>query len=425
MIRYGDKELWYATGNNGEWSFPVHVTWKKDTEDDMHYGLVQPAFCPYVSQGLKLDSLLQFHSILHNRMDQWLVEKRMIEVLLIKAEGVTPEYHYRWNDDQMPMIPVKSDPLRLETNVATRDGMYNPTESFVKHICSKYGLPNSVVRLVLRAISNEAPVWMIEHREPLCFGFATLIAAPFRANWKQIVAFKARSWKIAGMFTLNHKEKRAAMEDVGMPQALCSTQNIGMSRAKHSYQVQYCIEAIPTKQFEEAARSIESKRQACGTTSYIASFEKTVEKLYSHLVEALGSYLKKTNAPFATIREVGNGGVFRFMPITSDKVKVRGIPARKLPVDIVSAASPFSVFGEHREEGTIRKKIASVSSMPDVLRSTHDLRGCNQPGPVDEPRQGGADGLLLQDADQGKTDGQPVLAVTEATDRDTSGVAGE
>lgn len=412
ITKYGDVELWLAKAADETWCLPLFVQWNHDKDNDLHYGWVEPAVGTYKSQQLTLIALLQFHDIA-GRQDKWLIERKMVEALLFRAPGLTPRYYYRWPDENMPPLPVASK-VSLPTTDNSHVSFGTARESFVKHICSTYGLPNSVVRIVLRAIGAEGPKWMLTHRRELDLGFCKMVAAPFRPNWKEIITAKYRKWNLLTIFNKPSQNNRKELEEAGLPEALCSPENIGLKKGSTKCNLlHYTLEVIPGRQFENAVNVIEAERRACGSLSYVASFEKTVEAIYGHLLEALENYLHKTQAPFARVSEGGAAGVLRFLPTVGNAVKVHGVGIRRLPVYILENVRKFSVFGESRDKTIVRPKALKMSEMPPLLSATPDLRGCPEQGNVVEPRQEGAAWVPLYYEDKGSTAGQPVLPEPE------------
>lgn len=347
-----------------------------DENSGDHFGSVVPAFGTYKSQSLALNALLKFHSII-DRDDYWIVPRRTIEGLLHKAPGVTPSYYYRWPDDSMPPMPVSFKATRIDENETVPGRWANESEAFVAHLCKQFNLPNSIVRIVLRALAAEAPKWMVANRMALNLGFVKLVAVPFRVNWKEIVAYKMKRHKLQGLLALPRSERGEALENAGVPGVLCSPDNVGLHKGSN-YKIEYTIEARPLKSFDSVAGVIESQRLACGTTSYVASFEKTVEKHYHDLLDILERYLKKTNAAYARVSERGNAGVLRFLPTRADKIKVRGVNPRQLPVSIVPDDRSFSVFAEEEKPKPVQAKDKSVLSLPAVPPAIEDVRKCEE-----------------------------------------------
>lgn len=424
LFPIGDIELWFAEGKDAEWRFPLYVQWKVDRETEKQYALITPAVCPYTSQGLVLRALLGTTDILGDS-DRWLITRTMAERILHKAPGITPAAYYKWDDVHMPPMPA-ANPVKVATVKAPENRLDQGSseyEDFVSHVCSKNGLPNSIVRVVMKAIASDAVTWMVENRKALDLGFCKLLTVPFRPNWKEIVAFKYRKWRLLGIFNMSRKEKAEKLEEIDMPSAMCSLHNIAINNKRGSnYTLQYTLEAIPGARFEADVWTVEKKRQACGTTSYVANFEKTIESLYHNLVDALEAYLRKTSKPFARISEGGKSGYLRFVPTSGLKVKIRGVLLRNLPVHIISPDSPFSVLGEKSDQLIVREKAAPVQALPIVPRGTNDLRECSEQGRLVQPGPEGANGVSLLHAGQGEDSRGPVLSISETAEPGSSRV---
>lgn len=427
LYPYGDTELWYASGD--DWALPVHVQWRHDKKNDKHYGMIIPAVGLYYSQGLMMNSLMGMHDIM-GRKDRWLIPRPVVDALLHKAPGITAIAYYKWPDPEMPAIPIPSV-LKVDkasgekfTELAT-DAMENPgQEPFIKFISSKTGINSSIVRVVMRAICDDAPQWMLEHRREVDLGFCKLIAAPFRPNWKEIVAFKFKRWKLLEMFSSPGDLKYQMLEDAGVPSALCSLHNIAIKKDSGRHQVSYSLEAIPNRRFEKAVAEVERKRIACGSTSYVVSFEKTVESLYRHLLDALEGYLKKTNLPFARLCEDSSSGNLRLLSSGGEQAKVRGVGIRQLPVHIIPPGSPFSVKAERSDRVLVQAQAPPLPKMPTILPRLEDVRG--RDGEQDLAAEGsneeGTAGVPVLDACEGKNSGKPVLPCATLGTGDSSGM---
>lgn len=409
----GDRELWIAEGRDGSWAFPLYVEWRQDRETYNQYALIMPAVCPYHSQLLLLQAMFGTQDIMGSN-DQWLLPASIVGKLLHKAPGITPTYYYKWPDGNMPALPtVTTMKVAMPDTPEIRNTRGSSDhESFVSYISQKNGLSTSLVKVVLKAICADAPKWMLEKRRPLDLGFCKLIAAPFRPNWKEIVACKFKHWKLREVFNLGKDTRNAKLEEIGMPSALCSVHNIALRKGQFGA-VEYVIEAVPSKQFDEAVYKMEKKRQACGATSYVASFEKTVESLYKHLLSALEIHLRKTSLPFARVSESGGTGLQRFLPASGSAVKVRGVGVNQLPVHIIAPSSGFSVHGESGNKSLVHPKATPVQDMSIVPRGTNDMRECQEQRAMDQPQQSGANGMLMLDGDKGSNSGESMLSGAE------------
>lgn len=421
LLPYGDRELFHAQGQDGSWSLPLYIDWKHDKVSDRHYALVMPAVGLYTSQALTLIALLQVHDI-QGRKDQWVIPRKIAETLLIKAPGITPLRYYKWPDETMPPLPAYKETKLLSETPVLETGR-NGNEAFISHIASVWGIQSSVVKIVFKAIAEEAPKWMMENRQALELGFCRLVAVPFRANWKEIVAFKFRKWKLMSIFNSPQKDQREALEEAGMPAAMCSLHNIGLDHGKGH--VHYTLEAIPTKKFEKAVKLVEGRRLACGRTSYVAQYEKSVEKLYHHLLDALETYLRKTSAPFAKVSASCHSSVIRFMPAITSKVKVRNTALNQIPCHIIPPASPFSVFSEEGDANLIQATPPPMQTLLPVPQTADDVWKLEEQNDVDEPEDGeeGSPRLLVRHDAEIKVSGEPMLPEPETSTCNPSGLA--
>jgi hypothetical protein len=364
----------------------------------------------YYAHGLALAALLGAHNE-HDRRDCWLIKKHMVHGLLHKAQGITPLAYYKWpGDGSVPPTVPKVLKINRTSGIATTVPITHNKDGFVKLIASKTGLQPGIIGLVVKTIGDEAANWMVENRSVIDLGFCKLFAAPFRANWKQIMAFKFKKWKLLGMFNKPKNTMMDELEDSGVVASLCSLQNMAIKKNGQRYRIDYTIESIPSKSFEKAVDAIESKRIALGGTSYVASFEKSVAVLCSHLIESLETYLHKTGLPFARIWESSSPGKLRLLPTSSQSVKVRGVPIRSIPEHIVTPDNPFSIHAEQSDEILVHTKAPQVQEMPAVLQIENDLRGCEKQSGLVEQEHAGTNGLSMLDASQVDVQRKPVLS---------------
>lgn len=423
---YGDTELFCAEGEDKSWCLPLLVEWHHDKAADVHYARIIPALATYHSQALTLKALLGPHDILGSTTQQWVIPRRMAEALLHKAPGISPRYYYRWPDPKCPPITKTIETLRLEMKEAQPRSLAH--ESFVQHLARERKISSSIINVVLTAIAAEAPAWMIEQKRPLDLGFCRLLAVPFRANWKELVAYKARVFgvKLAGLMRLPAAERGPALKAAGLPELLSSPHNIGLRRGwkanGESIRLDYTIEAIAGDKFDSAANAIEAKRQSRGSTGYVAEYEQTVESLYDYLVQAMGAYLRKVAAPFAQVCEGGGDGLLRFLPVSGRKIRVRDKALRNHPTHIVPPDSSFSVFGQSSDPRLIYSAPAPLPKVPDLLQAPADLRERTIDGAFELTDGEGVNGVSLPHAGSGVAPEQPMLVGGETAG---DGVDGE
>ncbi len=395
LHQYGDRELWSARGE--EWSLPIYVDWYLDEVSGIHYGVVNPACALYPSQYLVMQSLLGIHDIGGSR-ERWTLPRKTIESILLKCPGVTPRYYYKWDDPHcFPVAPPQ--PVKItDSPVAPTDAIGSHAQSFLSYLSQARGIPTSMLRVVWAAISEEAPKWLVEHRGQLDLGFCQIAAIPLRINWKAIVAFKCKKWKLLSIF--NSSETVERLGDLGLPGVLCSPQTVAITRhGEKRWRMDYNLEIVPTKAFRAAVVNGEGKRIIGGHRSYVAAFEATIETHYQFLINALRNYVKKAALPFARLHEGGKSGVIRFVPTSGNTDKVRGVALRHLPIDIVEAPSGFSVLAEGKPD-SVRPQVAKVQALPDIPQGNDDMRECGGSG---------AAWVLMPNVSEGDVPGGPVL----------------
>lgn len=411
LIAEGDTELWYAEGRDGKWRFPLLVNWGR-ARDGQVYASVEPALTPYSKQGLYLKALFEPHNLIE-RDNHWMLRAEAIPSLLKKAPGIHPEFYYKWESDDKrkapPPEPIPPMKVRKGARQPWQGKRFGGDREYVSFIAEAAGVPTSVVKVVLDGLSRAAVDILVDKRGVLDLGFVKLVALPYRANWKEIVAFKLRKSKKTGAVREGAKEALAGAE---IPEMLCSPQNIGMKRRQECQlgQMDYTIEAIPMKPFESALRKREAMKTASGKSAYVRFFETTVEKLYDEILEILQAYLTKTHYPFAKVCESGKSGSLRFVA-TSGLSKAFGVNLRGIPVHIVAGRTGFSALAEQSNFQLVSAAAAEMQGVPAGLpapvhlRQPEDRRDVAQLG----DGQGGGGGLLVQNAIEGAFAGEPVF----------------
>jgi hypothetical protein len=399
---YGDRELYFAKAMDGSWSLPMYVEWKHDKEHDKHYAMVMPAVSLYTNQSLMMQALLQVHDIIEEKT-RWLIPRNICEAVLHKAPGITPTFYYKWPDGSQPPLPPawnETKGWKYPDFNKDEDRVLN-AQPFIKHLAKTINIPSSIINVVFKAICQEAPQWMLDSKQPLELGFCQLVALPFRANWKEIIAFKCKSWKLRKLFSetkLDH-EIHEKLADLKMPSVMCSPQNIGLSKGR----LQHTLEVIPTKRFEEAVHRSESQRLSCGWNSYVAHYEESVERYYHLMVRALGNYIKKAAAPFARVQSGSVSGVIRFLPVGGKQALIHGVVVKDIPCHIIPPDSNFSVTSEEQcDPHLVQIQAKEVLCLPGVPSPNENMRLRIEQGAVDEQGHPGTNGLSVLDADQGK-----------------------
>lgn len=233
LISEGDTELWYAEGSDGSWSFPLWVKWGRSRQGAL-YALIEPALTPYYKQGLYLKALFEAHNLIE-RDNRWVVKAEVVPAILKKAPGVNPRFYYKWKikGEETPEAVERVRP-RMNQRAPWQDTEVKHERQYVSLIAEAAGVSTSVVKVVLDGLNKAAVNILVDRRGVLDLGFAKLVALPYRANWKEIVAFKLKKSKKTELLSLPKKEMKEALVAAEIPEMLCSPQNVAMKRRKDS-----------------------------------------------------------------------------------------------------------------------------------------------------------------------------------------------
>ncbi len=407
----GDVEVWYAEPDDGSWMLPLFIEWKQ-APDGRQFALVLQGVCFYQIQIAAIGALLQTHS-LEKRTDRWLLNKSIVPSLLRKAPGIHPEFYYHWPGGTHPPIPAPYHAVQLPSPEMPPPRRAEHHRTFAQFISQDVGVPADVCMIVLTGIERCGARWLIEHREVLDLGWVRLFALPFRANWKEIVMFKCRPWKLASVLRQTPRIRDALLKRLGFVRVACSVHNIALldKRQRVPGRLDYTVEAVTTDSFERTADTVEADRQKSGQTSYVGHYEEAVESLYHQIVEALAHYVHKVEETWATVRQVGSSGVLTFLSVSRQRAKVRGLSLAELPAHIVPPVSDFNILAEAEESDPelVSAQADEVSKVRALPPPADDLRECEEPGDVGEPRPPGADGVPLPDVVEERAAGEPVL----------------
>lgn len=419
FYQHGDEELWFAEADDASWRLPMRVFWQHERATDMMFAHIVPAVCLYHSQVIAMTALLSVHDIKGGNKS-WVIPKRICEAILHKAPGVTKEFYYRWPGDDAPPIAAKP-PMRTSLNGSATADKNRPSNeplrrSFVEWLAKERKIPSSIINAVLDAISWDAPRWMVEHHRALDLGFVRLVAVPFRANWKEIVSFKAKAHgiKLRSLFALPADEVDEALEEAGLPAMLTSPHNVGLRPGWKGdagvARIDYTIEAIATDLFESVANRIEGERASRGPAAYVAEFEDAVEAVYKTAIQTLRAYLKKVASPFADVCSGSDPGGIGFVAVSGRHVKVRGTPLSNLPIHIVESGNRFSVFGLSSDRRLLPPPPDEVQALPAPVQTADDVRERSVNGDLEYLGGGGDDRLRVCDGPEGRAAGESMLA---------------
>lgn len=387
----GDIELWYAEADDRTWRLPLHVEWKV-APNGSRFALIVPALCFYQNQLMIMHGLLHSHS-LEGALNRWLVPAGVVPAILFKAPGISAAFYYLWPSGDRPAIPSPNYPHLLRLPGIPAPARSERHRSFAEYIASERHIPADVVLMVLTAIGQLGARWLMS-RNAIDLGFVKLVALPFRGNWKEIITFKGKPWKLLRILRNPKDVRDGALHQIGFEQMAASIHNTGLTYGDR--RLEHTIEAITTPAFEKVADEFEGERMKEGKRSYIAQYEQAVEQLYDYVVEAMSVYAKKVCSTWAHVRERGRSGVLAFLPANRWSHKVRGVPLCDMPTHIVPPDSNFSV----REDGEsdpilVQAQAFEMQKVSDILQGSENMRECPVDGDMEQSRDSRTNGMPL------------------------------
>ena len=379
----------------------MHIEWKLREDTGEVFALVMPGVSFYELQLQTIQELMKGYAI-DDRDNRWLLPSPVVPTKLKKAPGINASFYYHWPSGVHPPIPAPYHPMTMTPAPAVMAEL----RDFADYVAKERGVPPDVALMIINAIGQLAPKWMVEHREVLNLGFCKLVALPFRTNWKEIVAYKLKMHpliQILGERTA--KLRNRFLDAIGFPKTACSCHNIGMRMTTdRKYRLNYVIEAIPTHSFERAVSEIEAERMSSGATSYVANYEWTVQKHYEPIIEALLHHLRKSAVPWASVRHSRQSGILTFHPRGKQAGKLdKDTHLDNIPVHIVPPDGRFSVFaeGQQSDPTLLHPEAEGLQSLSAVPSPASDLRQRAINGDVEKPRRGRAARVPVPHADEG------------------------
>lgn len=405
----GDVELWFMQGQ--DWKLPFFVEWKTPG-DERIYGVLRPALSLYPSQLLTVQNLLKGHA-LEDRSDRWILPKDKVRSMLLKAEGITPEFNYQWPQDGHPAVAAPSPVMTASNNVTVSNSRAGNIKQFAEYIHRCRGIPVDTALVVLQSICHLGPQWMLQSLQPLDFGFVRLVALPYRTNWKEIVAFKCKQNQLPKIFRLGPEKCKPVLSSIGFQGVVTSPHNVGLAGFREGNKLRrlhWTIEAIPMQPFEAMANEADRARMLNGHASYVSFYEQTIEANYNDIVAAMAHYLHKASSPWSEVRAISKTGLMAFLPISRHRAKVRGLRLDELPQHIAPPDTNFSVFSDGQSDPVLlRSQAAQMLKVPNLQSQVADVRDCKKRGDMGQFRPKGTCRVPVLDAGQSVDSGEPVL----------------
>lgn len=299
-----------------------------------------------------------------------------------KAPGISPRYYIRWNGQSSvkPKLEFGMDE-QLETPEPT-----DSTREFIDHIAWKArAMSREDILFLWTLITQEMPAWLTEKRKPISFGYFTIWALPYRANWKQILLAKFPG--IAAAMRMPKRERYSKLSMSDFEQHLQHTDLI--SYYTNSKTVGWSVECTPTKYWADFIQDAESKkRKRLGATNYGKAWSRLVWSLRNTIIDVFASFTAQTTIPCAEPIRCDRYGGYSLGPcIPANKIAPVGLDA----VDTYSvnrdASRTVVCRGTPKSLAPMAETNACVPALHPIQFAEEDVRDGGRVLPADGERE--------------------------------------
>lgn len=371
---YGDKELWYMTGEipEGSWSIPFWVH-RFEYEGRQLVRVVPISVLPFQAEHI---ARAFSDRAMWKQNGSYLVEAELLARLAHKAPGVTPEFYRRW-PGQEPGVPQRNQ-LQIASQVTDPLPDEDDDETFFKYLAKRRGLSYNLIKLVWWGIQEEGAKWMLTRQRPINLGFVKLYPFPFRANWKEVVLSKHPT--LGATLKKPPEERDRILEERGFMADICCGENISLDSTTHT--IRWVIEAVPDKKWGEEVSRTEAVVSRFGREKYVGRYEELIAKLVPQIMEALHSYLNAVSKPFALVRNL-SGLRGRSLVSHFGKKQLPNKAAQNRPISVVVSDNLIGL-GEYSNPPDLSQEVEVLHEVPPIPPEINDVREPVQPGVLGE-----------------------------------------
>lgn len=384
-----DTELWVISGDT--WTIPVKCRFCE--VNGVEYFHVFPAVALGFAQSSSLESALKRLGGEVDVRAGWAVPVEAMRQHFKKAEGITPEFYFKWG--LITKVPTEE---QIDVAVKERKAKLDCSE-FIKHVSEVSGIDQYTLTLSWIAITQHIPGWLLTGKM-LNLGFSRLVAVPYRKNWKEILLVRYPTLKKALM--INDPKRLLSMAFTA------ASRMIRMSELTESHQrrgrtvFSWHIEVLHDSDWEKTCDQVEGDAAArLGPLAYVKRWANRVAHIEDSVYEVLAEQVAKETAP--TCRVLWRRGQ-RGMQFVQASPTVIG-SAQIVECDDGSTSSVDDFLGIEDSAAYLEEKASRLLQMSPVQPEDEDLRvprGTDAAVPAD-------DGVLVLPPSGGEATGEAVL----------------
>lgn len=354
----GDKQLWILEASDCR--LPAYVQ-PFVTQRGKEVWAVWPAKNLFHPANQRFYELLSVRSIGRAEKMVFLDDFDVLQTMMKKAEGVTPDYYYEWNGQKGHSEEIS--PAEIEPN----DFPTGLDDHFLREVVSRTQVVElPALKIIWAAIVQVALQWLITYRRPINMGFCTMFALPYRTNWKSILM---GAFPHAYQCFSRPKCKQAeALEEMGIRRSFRWVQLLSVRKKGHL--CNWKLEVIPNEVWDEATTNVDRKKKRAGEAVYSKYIAKAMDKQRRLSAAALGRFIVGAVVPSGKIRE-GPGGSQQIVPHTP-KGGISPKPAKRSCTDICGDASDD--YRNPQLLSAIEREVDAVSALPHLQKRPAELR---------------------------------------------------
>lgn len=360
--KVNDVELWLL--NRPDYCLPAFVQRVSHDQYPEAY-LIWPASELMYDQMTKFYEELEWKSIGRRDRQLLLKDRQTLEAVLTKAQGVTPDFYYRWSLEQA--IPKEDD--EVDVRVEPEQAPSADDDRFLREVLKQTQIVDiGTLKLIWNAIGQQALRWMLVKRKPINLGFCTIYAVPYRVNWKSVL-MKAFPKSYSCFARKRQDQIEPAMLAMGLQQSFLGKELLEMDGEKHW--CQWKIEVIENKVWHQTVQAVELQRLNAGKAAYSDFISRSIGKLRDLITTSYRNFICSAGAPSARFLEGGDPGQQILVPTT----RRGGISPKEMARSSGDICCDTAVdWKKPRLLSLIDDSIVAMSKLPVAERQVAKLR---------------------------------------------------
>lgn len=389
-LNHKDTELWLISGDT--WEIPVKCRYCEFNGTEYIHAF--PAVALGFAQSSSLDLALKRLGGEIDVKSGWAIPAEAMRQHFRKAEGITPEFYFKWNGDAVKTPTAE----QIDVKVKERQSKLDCSE-FIKNVAQASGIDVGTLTLAWIAITQQIPSWLLTGNT-LNLGFSRLIAVPYRKNWKEILLTRYPTLKKALMI---RSPKRLLSMAFTAASRMVRMSELTESHERRGRTVfSWTIEVLHDSGWEKTCDQVEGDAAArLGPLAYVKRWANRVSQIEDSIYEVLAEQIQKETAP--TCRVLWRRGQ-RGMQFVQASPTVIG-SSKIVECDDGSSTSVDDFLGIEDASEYLEEKASRLLQMPTVQSENEDVRVPRGTDAQVRPD----DGVLVLPTSGGKAAGKAVL----------------